>query len=74
MTIYRDHRPLTPAEDHRILELLRQGYGYHALLALMRLEGFRGLKTCHVAEVKRRHGIGTRGAWNSGQTGTYSLS
>ncbi len=37
---------------------------YSQINAQLRELGGRGLKPCYIADVKRRHGLATRPAWN----------
>jgi len=60
-------RPLTKQERNLIVELVRQGKTYHQILNEVHNQLGSTIKTCHIAEVKRSSGIGTRGAWNSGK-------
>ena len=60
-------RLLTEQERRLILELVKQGLTYHQILDEVRSHLGAAIKTCHIAEVKRSSGIGTREAWNSGK-------
>jgi len=60
-------RPLTEQERNLIIELVKQGMTYHQILDEVRKRLGSKIETCHIAEVKRLSGIGTRGAWNSGK-------
>lgn len=71
MTKYRKQRPLTSEEHKLILDLLRHGRTYHEIVDQVRRQLGSLTKTCHIAQVKRESGIGTRGAWNTGKR--YSL-
>jgi len=71
MPHYRKLRPLTSAECDLILNLLRKGFIYHQVVEQVRSQLGSSIKTCHVAQVKRESGLGTRGAWNTGKR--YSL-
>lgn len=71
MTEYRKQRPLTSEEHKLILDLLTHGRAYHEIVDQVRRQLGSLIKTCHIAQVKRGSGIGTRGAWNTGKR--YSL-
>jgi len=60
-------RPLTRQERNLIVKLVRQGRTYHQILNEVHRQLGWTIKTCHIAEVKRSSGIGTRGAWNTGK-------
>lgn len=68
MPQYRKLRPLTSKEYELILRLIRQGFIYREIVAQAQSQLGSSIKTCHIAQVKRESGIGTRGAWNTGKS------
>ena len=67
MTNLKPLRPLTEPERNLVIKLVGQGKTYHQILNEVHSTLGSTIKTCHIAEVKRSSGIGTRGAWNSGK-------
>ncbi len=72
MPHYKKLRPLTSKEYELILRLIKQGFKYHEIVAQVQSQLSSSVKTCHIAQVKRETGIGTRKAWNTGKR--YTLS